>query len=220
MRPGHSDDYRQWLGARGAREPDAGRRASPGRAHAAPFVPTSRATSPARSSFGFGRRGSRFFLTASGRQSQARTSFTDSVTWLNETDLAAEADFAVLQFPTTFTNTGGPSPSIFGRLFETGVTEAAGPAPLVVAQIGYGPAGSDPRVTPWVWAPATFNAQVGNDDEYQAVLTLPPGTYSYTFRFSLDGGFSFTLADLDGAGANAGLTFSTAQLGTATACRR
>ena len=50
----------------------------------------------------------------------------------------------------------------------------------------------------------------------QAVLTLPPGTYSYTFRFSLDGGFSFTLADLDGAGANGGLTFSATQLGTAT----
>ena len=41
------------------------------------------------------------------------------VTWLNETDLAAEADFAVLQFPATFTNTGAPHRRSFGRLFET-----------------------------------------------------------------------------------------------------
>ena len=177
-----------------------------GRISSAEFVPDA------------GDEGISFFLTATGERSQAQTSFTDSVTWLNETDQPLEADFANLQFPTSFANTGGTSPTIFGRLFEAGVTPAAGPSASVTAQIGYGPPGSDPRVTAgWVWAPASFNAQIGNDDEYQAALNLPPGAYSYTFRFSFDGGASFTLGDLDGAGSNAGLTFSAAQLGTATA---
>src|SRR5262245_4286922 len=81
---------------------------------------------------------------------------TGSVTWLNETNLAAEADFAVLQFPASFTNTGGASPTIFGQLYEAGVTESAGGSPSVTAEVGYGPPGSDPRVTDWVWSPATF----------------------------------------------------------------
>ena len=37
-------------------------------------------------------------------------------------------------------------------------------------------------------------------------LTLPPtGYYTYTYRFSLDGGASWTYGDVGGAGTNAGL---------------
>jgi uncharacterized repeat protein (TIGR01451 family) len=139
---------------------------------------------------------------------------------LNESDLAAEADFCNIQFPGNFTiGAGQTTPAIYGRFYETGVTEAAGAAASVKAQLGYGPSGTDPRTNSnWVYVNATFNAQVGNDDEYQATLTAPlvPGTYSYVYRFSFDNGLNYTYADLNGAGANGGLTFEPAQLGTMT----
>jgi PEP-CTERM motif len=42
------------------------------------------------------------------------------------------------------------------------------------------------------------------------------GTYSYTYRFSIDAGSNLTAADLDGAGSNAGLTFDPSNLGLLT----
>lgn len=138
----------------------------------------------------------------------------------NETDLPEEADYAVLQFPpATTVAPSAVTELLFGRVFEAGVTPPAGPAPNVVAEVGFGPAGVDPTTQcGWQFVPATFNVQVGNDDEYQGTLTAPatPGSYRYTFRFSVDSGLTWTYGDLNGAGANAGLTFETAQLGVMT----
>jgi cysteine-rich repeat protein len=55
-------------------------------------------------------------------------------------------------------------------------------------------------------------------DEYRATLTLPaPGRYRYAFRFTVDGGTSYTLCDLDGAGSlldgGDGTSFSLARAG-------
>jgi hypothetical protein len=79
--------------------------------------------------------------------------------------------------------------------------------------VGYGPPGSDPRSTPgWQWFPAWCDSQIGSEDEdeFVATLTVPvAGTYSFTFRFSDDGGTYFAYADLTGSGDG----FSTAQLG-------
>jgi hypothetical protein len=137
----------------------------------------------------------------------------------NETDTPQEADYAVLQFPAALSVTSGQmTPLIYGRVFEAGVvdTAAPGPQPEVGAQVGYGPAGSDPRSAGgWTWVDAFYSTQAGNNDEYAAQFVAPAaGTYAYTIRFSFDGGASYTYADLDGAGSNAGLTFSPAQLGT------
>ena len=126
-----------------------------------------------------------------------------AATWVNETNNALELDFVNLQFPVTFSGTAlTSSPVIYGRVYETNVTEAAGPSAIVSAEVGYGPNGSDPRLDPnWLWFPAAFNVQVGNDDEYQGLFTLPAydGNYRYTFRFSLDGGNTLTAGDLNGA---------------------
>jgi hypothetical protein len=105
-----------------------------------------------------------------------------------------------IQSPQSVTVTSGAFTQIYGQIFKTGITEAAGPNPTVIAQLGYGAAGTDPTVQPasWVYLPATYNIQVGNNDEYKAPLTAPaPGTYGYAFRFSLDNGASFTYCDLD-----------------------
>ena len=140
--------------------------------------------------------------------------------WVNETNVASEADFVKLQSPSSFlVNAGDPTPFIYGRIYEFGKTEGAGANASIAAYVGYGAVGSDPRFdTSWLWFAAVFNVQVGNDDEYKAQFTTPlvNGTYAYTYRFSVDGGLTFTAADLDGAGSNFGLTFDSSQLGTMT----
>lgn len=140
-----------------------------------------------------------------------------AATWVNETNLALELDYCNLQFPTTFSGSANTlSPNIYGRVYEATVTETAGPSGLITAQVGYGPNGTDPRTDPnWQWFNASFNVQVGNDDEYSGTFTLPAfnGTYGYTYRFSLDGGNTLTAADLNGAGSNGGLTFEPTQMG-------
>ena len=139
--------------------------------------------------------------------------------WNNETNIALECDFCNLQFPASFTvGAGTATPIISGRIYEAGVTEAAGASASILAQVDFGPAFSDPRTSGgWQWFTATYDVQVGNDDEYQGSF-VPPfgGPYSYTFRFSLDGGASFSAADLNGAGSNFGLDFEPGQLGQMT----
>ena len=139
--------------------------------------------------------------------------------WQNETDLPAEADFVQLTSPASFTGSANVlSSAIFGRIFESVLTPAAGAHPSVTAELGYGPSGSDPRTSAvWMFVPAFFNSQVGNDDEYVGSFVAPliNGTYSYTYRFSIDGS-TWTAADLDGAGSNSALFFDPSNLGQFT----
>jgi hypothetical protein len=140
--------------------------------------------------------------------------------WLNETGAAGEADFVNLQFPATLSvQAAQPTTFVYGQLYEAGLTEGQGEPASVLAQVGYGPLASDPRVAPgWSWTSAFHNVQIGNNDEFRSTFAAPatPGSYSYTYRFSLDNGASWTAADLDGAGANAELSFNAAQLGVLT----
>ncbi len=148
------------------------------------------------------------------------TIIDDDAATLNETGVAAEADFCNIQTPATMTaaalDTLDP---IYGRLFEAGVTEAAGPGTGVLVHFGIGPEDTDPRTAlGWRFHGGSYNVQVGETDEYQAVGQAPitPGTYSYVFRFSVDNGVGFTYCDLNGAGSNDGFDFDDQQLGTLT----
>lgn len=159
------------------------------------------------------------------RRPEAPGSITraNGFTWTlpsNETNAPEEANYCNLQYPpATSTPVGVASEAIYGRIYHAGVTEAPGASAGVIAELGFGPLGTDPRSNnSWVWRPAAYNVQVGNDDEYMGTITPPrAGSFGYTFRFSLDGGLTHTYADLDGAGSNGGLEFSAAQLGTLTA---
>jgi hypothetical protein len=129
--------------------------------------------------------------------------------------LVNECDLCTLGSPIwTQSDTGILTTPLFAQIFELGITEPAGGSPFVTAQVGRGPQRSDPRTGPgWVWTSAFFNGQIGNNDEYQGSFIAPlDGAYSYTFRFSLDGGVNWSYADLDGN--SSGATFSTLQLGT------
>ena len=88
-----------------------------------------------------------------------------------------------------------------GQLYEFSVTEPGGPNASVLAEVGYGTFGSDPRIdNSWVWAPTMYAGQAGNNDVYvgQFVAPIYNSVYSYTFRFSIDNGASYTAADRDG----------------------
>jgi CSLREA domain-containing protein len=128
-----------------------------------------------------------------------------------------EPDFSILQFPGSLSlQAGTNSGLIYGQVYEATVTEPPGANVNVAAQVGYGPSGSDPRGNAsWTWFTAAYNVQVGNNDEYQGSFTAPvPGNYSFTYRFSLDGGTNWSYADRDG-NSNGG-SFSASQLGTMT----
>lgn len=109
-------------------------------------------------------------------------------------------DWAGLQFPSSMLVTAGSvTPPIYGRVYQNGITAAFGPHPGIVAQAGYGPRGTSPASPSWNWVPASFNMQLGNDDEYAAALVvLLPGDYDYAFRFGYYGS-AWVYGDLDGS---------------------
>ncbi|MEO1172116.1 MAG: lamin tail domain-containing protein, partial [Myxococcota bacterium] len=93
------------------------------------------------------------------------------------------------------------------RLFQPGITDATNrtdPDPTVTAEWGYGPAGTDPGVT-WTWVGGGASAswvdtRAPGEDEYAAFAIAPEsGSYTFAFRFSVDGGVTFTACDFDGS---------------------
>jgi hypothetical protein len=139
---------------------------------------------------------------------------------LNETGAALEADACAIRFPDVQSIAAGlPAQPVRARVHEAGRTEDPGPAPGVVAQLGLGPTGSDPRTDPgWEYLDAAYGFQAADEDEYEAGFTAPgvPGDYAYAFRVSLDGGETVTYCDTDGAGSGEGLDFDPGRLGLLT----
>ena len=142
----------------------------------------------------------------------------------NESNLPAEVDYCAVSSPASLsTPTGTTTQSIFGQIYEAGVTESFGPHPDVRAQVGYGLPTANPQYENWTWVNATYNTQSGSNDEYIATFVAPAaGSYRYAYRFSLDQGVSWTVCDAAtgdfGAGANFGLSleFSTLPVLTVT----
>jgi hypothetical protein len=135
----------------------------------------------------------------------------------NETGDQQELDFCNVQFPTSISTAPGTMQTVFGRVFEAGVTQGAGQGPGISAELGYGPRDTNPEHENggWIFVAATYNAGFvdPSDDEYEATFNAPAtGSYSYVYRMSQDGGTSWTYCDLNGAGSNAGLVFETPQL--------
>lgn len=126
--------------------------------------------------------------------------------------------FCRLQFPLTISGAAGAaSPTVFGRVFVAGLTDMSATNNVdsrLVAAVGRGPDGTDPSLpaSGWVWTTAAPNAGWDgsvagepNNDEYQATFTLPgaAGAYDYAYRFSGDGGTTWTYCDTNaGAGSD------------------
>jgi endonuclease/exonuclease/phosphatase family metal-dependent hydrolase len=86
---------------------------------------------------------------------------------------------------------GVSSPPVFGQVWQDQVTSVTGQAPGWSGELLVGPWGAVPTTDGRCWAaiPATFNTDVGNNDEYRAALTpAAPGLYGLFFRFRPPGG--------------------------------
>jgi hypothetical protein len=133
--------------------------------------------------------------------------------------------YCKLQFPETLTVAPDTLSTVYGIVYADGLTtrsNAVDTSPALIGQVGYGPSGSDPEDIAWTWSLAVPNpgwnaATAGqpNNDEYQAGLRSPvaPGTFSYAYRFSGDGGDTWVYCDR-GAGSSNG--FQTTDMGVLT----
>jgi glycosidase len=111
--------------------------------------------------------------------------------------------WANLQWPPTMTHTISAvnrTDTAYGQVWIDGYTSQPGPTPNLRAQLGFGPANSNPNGNPdWVWTEASFNVDAGNNDEFMAsMLPEAVGNFDYVFRYSTSNGFEWLYADLNG----------------------
>ena len=132
----------------------------------------------------------RWNLNTTGGNSQGVGIDDVSVTATFAPIITDAVDYCNLQSPPNGTITQGGAFNVYAQAYEPGVTEAAGIGTGVVGWIGYSSANTDPSTGGWTWVPASFNVQVGNNDELVADIgtALVSGTYYYASRFQLNGG--------------------------------
>ncbi len=88
----------------------------------------------------------------------------------------------------------------YGQVWIDGATSQPGATPGLMAQLGFGPVGSNPADDPdWTWVDAAFNGDAGNNDEFVAsMLPESVGVFDYIYRYTLTGGRDWLYADLNG----------------------
>lgn len=115
-------------------------------------------------------------------------------------DASAElADYADLGTPSLSINYGGNA-MVYGKVGEAGITDVnLFASNEMEAWVGYSTTNTNPKT--WTnWIPATFNQNVGTNDEYKAYLNtlLPLGTYYYTMRYKLTNGVYYSYGGTNG----------------------
>jgi hypothetical protein len=111
--------------------------------------------------------------------------------------------WANLQWPPTMTHTVSPTnrtDTAYGQVWIDGTTSQPGATPGLLAQLGFGPVGSNPDENPaWIWVDASFNVDAGNNDEFKAsMLPESTGSFDYVYRYSTTNGNDWLYADLNG----------------------
>ncbi|MCA9543297.1 MAG: lamin tail domain-containing protein, partial [Myxococcales bacterium] len=131
---------------------------------------------------------------------------------------AEAVDFCRLQFPLAAQAAPGEALLVGGRIYEEGTTDRTTGTDArqpIVAEFGFGPDGSlpaDDAAGAWTWFPAAPNADYDgaaagepNNDEYTTSVNAPAaGLYDHAFRFSADGGRTWTYCDGGDAGSSDG----------------
>lgn len=101
-------------------------------------------------------------------------------------------DYVSLQSPSSASIAPGGNVTVYGQIYKAGLTDlATGQASGIQAWVGISPIGNNSNPSTWTnWTIASFNQEVGNNDEYKATIgsTLVPGTYYYATRFQQTGG--------------------------------
>ncbi|MBZ0199778.1 MAG: hypothetical protein K8H86_07920 [Ignavibacteriaceae bacterium] len=101
----------------------------------------------------------------------------------------AAVDWCNLQLPASATITEGETVAVYARVYEPGVTDAAGQGAGVECWIGWNSINSNPNT--WTnWTAATYNVDAGNNDEYMAAIGsgITAGSYYYASRFKITRG--------------------------------
>ncbi|MBW2454559.1 MAG: endonuclease/exonuclease/phosphatase family protein [Deltaproteobacteria bacterium] len=101
----------------------------------------------------------------------------------------------------TETTVGTASEGLFGRTYRQSDTPGAGQAPGWQGELAFGPYGTLPTGEGrcWDYQTASFNVDVGNDDEYSSTLTpAAVGLVGLMFRYRPPGG-TWRYGDLDGS---------------------
>jgi glycosidase len=111
--------------------------------------------------------------------------------------------WANLQWPPTMLHTISVidrTDNAYGQVWIDGVTNLPGQTPTLLAQLGFGPTGSDPASDPaWIWVDASFNVDAGNNDEFVAsMLPETTGSFDYVYRYTTTNGSDWLYADLNG----------------------
>ncbi len=147
------------------------------------------------------------------------------------TVLGDPVDYAHVQWPCSLSLGAGVDQDVYGWVYKTGVTDDVGEGAGITGQVGVGAADDDPSVdgSAWTWVDATYNDDKDGlapgdhaNDEYVGTITTPAsaGSYAVVYRFSTDGGASWTYADLGddcgGAGTTDGFDVADALLLTVT----
>lgn len=98
-----------------------------------------------------------------------------------------KVDWCNLQFPQQATGAPGAPLSLYGQVYEPGVTDQVGQGAGITMQAGIGFSDGG-----WSWSPATYDADKNNgaNDEYAWSGADPsvPGTYLTAFRAMMTGG--------------------------------
>lgn len=128
--------------------------------------------------------------------------FTDEISFSTPVPINISGSYRNVQWPPSLTHVISAldrTDDVYGRIYLSGYTDAqTTPVAFLTAQLGYGDAGTNPSTDPsWVWEDATPNAPTatGNDDEFVAsLLPASTGSFSYTYRYSSDGGATWFYA--------------------------
>jgi glycosidase len=111
--------------------------------------------------------------------------------------------WANLQWPPTMNHTISAvnrTDTAYGQVWIDGATSQSGATDGLLAQLGFGPSGSNPADnSAWTWVDASFNADAGNNDEFMAgMLPESVGSFDYVYRYSTTNGRDWLYADLNG----------------------
>jgi glycosidase len=90
--------------------------------------------------------------------------------------------------------------TVYGQVWVHGLTDAGGPPDLIRAQLGWGSAADG---SGWQWVDAAYNAGHTGDANYEYMAQFTPsaaGTYFYAYRYSTNGGATWTVAGPGGPG--------------------
>ena len=92
--------------------------------------------------------------------------------------------------------TGATTAQLNAQIYLAGVTDPAGQGTNLAVGLGYGPRATHPSLSSWTWKTALYSGDSTIYDLYRETLTMTTaGTYHFTFRVTMDGGYTYRYCD-------------------------